>query len=128
MEMLMLVSCVYSTTLTSTCKKLFSIECSQVRAISNNNSLLPPENVDYSLLPDMYDEDMNISTGWCSYTDMSPSVYLTFVEPVYLLYAVGSFYNNGFSVTYKNPFGENVTYTNMDGIYVRSVYCNYNVL
>ena len=99
-----------------------SIECSQIKAISSNNSLLPAENIVYSPPPDMYDEDMNISTGWCSGANMSPSVYLTFVEPVHLVYAVGSFYyyNNEFSITYKNSFGEDVTYTNMDGIYVRS--------
>ena len=69
----------------------------------------------------MHDEyNMNISTQWCSYdTDMSPSVLLTFVEPVYLLYALGSFYTD-FSITYKNSFRKNITYMNMDGIYVRS--------
>ena len=99
-----------------------SLECSQIRAISNDNSLLPAENVAYSSPPDMYYENMNISTGLCFTTDMS-SVHLTFVEPVYLVYALGSFYyynNNSFSITYKNSFGEDVTYMNMDGIYVRS--------
>ena len=95
-----------------------SIECSQIRAISNNISLLPTENIDY-YPPNMYYGDMNISTGWCPNIDMLPSVLLTFVEPVYLLYIVGSFYTD-FSITYENSFGENITYMNMDGIYVRS--------
>ena len=71
----------------------------------------------------MHDEnDMNISTQWCSNhgAGMSTSVLLTFVEPVYLLYALGSFHDTDFSITYKNSFGENITYMNMDGIYVRS--------
>ena len=98
-----------------------SIECSQIRAISNNNSILPTDNIDYSPHNMHNENNMNISTQWCSYhdADMSPSVLLTFVEPVYLLYALGSFYTD-FSVTYKNSFGENITYMNMDGIYVRS--------
>ena len=62
---------------------------------------------------------MNISTGWCIDRYMSQSVCLTFVEPVYLLYAVESFYyNTDISIIFKNMFGKNVTYTKMDGIYV----------
>ena len=96
---------------------IFSVECSQTRAISNNISLLPTENINYSP-PNTHNRDRNISTLWCPETDMLPSVLLTFVEPVYLLYVVGSFYDNDFSITYENSFGENVTYTKMDGIYV----------
>ena len=98
-----------------------SIECSHIRAISNNNSILPTNNIDYSPRNMLDENNMNISTLWCSNhdIDMSPSVLLTFVEPVYLLYALGSFYTD-FSITYKNSFGKNITYMNMDGIYVRS--------
>ena len=72
----------------------------------------------------MHNEDTNISTRLCSDALMSSSVHLTFVKPVYLVYAVGSLYyhNTDFSIMYKNSFGENVTYMNMDGIYVRSNY------
>ena len=72
----------------------------------------------------MYDEGMNISTRLCFDADISPSVHLTFVVPVYLVYALGSFdiYINDLSIIYKNSFGENETYVIMDGIYVRSNY------
>ena len=77
--------------------------------------MLPAENVVYSP-PDIH---MNISTGSCSHPQ-SLSVHLTFVKPVYLVYAVGSFDSYIFSITYNDSFGGNVTYTNMNGIYVRS--------
>ena len=68
---------------------------------------------------------MGISTEWCPYHDedmlaTSPSVHLTFVEPVYLLYALGVFDYTVISITYENSFGKDVIYMNMDEIYVRS--------
>ena len=53
---------------------------------------------------------MNISTQWCAdMSDMSPSVRLTFTEPVNL---VGIFYYNTayLSLTYGNSSDVNVTY------------------
>ena len=80
----------------------------------------------------MYSEGMNTSTGWCpDMSDTSPSVHLTFVEQVYLLYAVGSTYNGhygSFSIIYKNSTGGNVTYMNVDGKSVRSIATNYIVV
>ena len=90
--------------------------------------MLPAENVVYSPSSDMYYGNMSISSEWCSYGDMSSSVRLTFVKPVYLVCAVGSFYSDSISITYNDSFGEDaymnmdgifVTYMNMDGIYVR---------
>ena len=92
--------------------------------------MLPAENVTYFPSSDMDNEDMNISTRWCFDVFMSsPRVHLNFVEPVYLVYAVGSFYNHstGFSITYKNSSSESVTYTNLNGIYVRSKLVIYGI-
>lgn len=99
---------------------MFLIECSQIRIVSNDTSLLPVENVKFSSYNSTY---MNASTGWCPDTsDISPSVHLTFAEQLYLLYILRfNPYVANFSITHENSSGENATYTNVDGIYVRSI-------
>ena len=85
------------------------------------------ENIDYSTA---LRSDMNIADVWCAYVtslDSSPNVNLTFTEPVYILYAVSrgkydmfdEYYVTNFSIIFKNPSGENVTYMNVDGGSVR---------
>ena len=99
----------------------FSVECHQIRDVSSNASLLPVDNIDYSTSLVDY---MNISDVWCAYLrDSLVHVNLSFTESVYLLVAVfrggNSNYVTNFSVTYKNPSGENVTYMNINGVSVR---------
>ena len=67
---------------------------------------------------------MDISNGWCApSSDPSPTVTLSFTEPLYLLYAIvrgdGSDYVSGFSVMYENSSGEHATYMTVDGMLVR---------
>jgi len=67
---------------------------------------------------------MNLSDVWCAYqSDSLPLVNLNFTESVYLLFAVfrggNSNYVTSFSMTYKNPSGENVTYMTINGGSVR---------
>ena len=101
---------------------MFSVECSQIRAVSNNNTLLPVENIIFSsYLSPSY---MDISSGWCALgRDLSPNANLTFTEPLYLLYAVvrGDVpdYVSGFSFIYANSSGERVTYMTVDRTLVR---------
>ena len=101
---------------------MFSVECSQIRAVSNNNTLLPVGNIIFSsYLSSSY---MDISSGWCaSSTDPSPNATLSFTEPLYLLYAVvrgdGWDYVSGFSFMYANSSGERETYVTVDGTSVR---------
>ena len=96
---------------------MFSVECSQITAVSNNASLLPAENIVFSsILGSAY---MDISDGWCARSsDPSPNVTLTFTMPLNLLYAVvrgdGSDYVSDFSLIYENASSERVTYTNVD--------------
>lgn len=105
----------------ATCNYFFfiSIECSQIRAVSNN-SLLQAINTN-NLYPSSGDQD--ISTEWCF--DTYANVNLTFVEPVNLLYtsvyANKQFYGYFSIIIYDSSIDENVIYTNMDHIDVRSV-------
>ena len=99
---------------------LFSVECSQITAVSNNGSLLPTENIVFSSIL----VTMDISGGWCvGSSDLSPNVNLTFTMPLYLLHAIvrgyGSNYVSDFSLIYENASSERVTYTNVDGDSVR---------
>ena len=61
----------------------------------------------------------SISTGWCA-TDSSPHFTANFTEPVHLLYALASGYNNlyyltDFSYFYEIRSGEMIRYMNTDG-------------
>ena len=97
----------------------FSVECSQIRAVSKNNTLLPPEDIVFSSYLRSY---MDISSGWCAATsiDSLRTVTLTFTEPLYLFYVIarghGSDYVSEFSITYENSSGEHMTYVTVDGM------------
>ena len=100
--------------------KLYSVECSQVRAVSNNITLLPPDDIVFS----SYLAFMDISLGWCaSSSDSSRTVTLPFTEPLYLLYATvrghGYDYVSEFSFMYENSSGDHVTYMTADRMMVR---------
>ena len=102
---------------------MFCVECRQIQDITINTSLLPDENISYSTNFSRY---TSISNVWCADSeDSSPDVNLSFTEPVYLLHAVfrgRSCYNNyvtNFSMVYRSPSGEDVTYMNVNGSSVR---------
>ena len=74
-----------------------------------------------SSLSSLYED---ISRGWCAASsDSSPTVTLSFTEPLYLLYAIvrgdGSDYVSDFSIMYENSSGEHVMYMTVDGMLVR---------
>ena len=86
---------------------MFSVECSQI-------NLVP---VNFSFASVLSNVDV-----WCPALP-SPNVTLTFTEPYYLLYIVIRRIRNSnvttFSLSYENSSSENVTYVNVDGVYVR---------
>ena len=103
---------------------VFSVECSQIREISSNASLLPDENIEYST----YYSQLSNMDVWCAeHSDLSPNIKLIFTEPVYLLSAVFrgrnsilNYYVTNFSLIYQNPSNENMIYTGVDGNSVRN--------
>ena len=103
--------------------QFFSAECSQIQDISSNANLLPTENIKFSTYASP--SHTNISNAWCSnLSDTSPNVNFTFTKRLHLLYAVvrginDDYFVSNFSLTYKNPSGKSVIYTNVDGISVR---------
>jgi len=95
----------------------FFTECSQIRAVSDNPSILSPENIEYSSHTSAVGQRV-ISRGWCG-TDNSPHFIANFTEPVHLLYALASgvsiYFLTSFSYIFENRSSAMIHYMNVDG-------------
>ncbi|XP_065898710.1 uncharacterized protein [Dysidea avara] len=93
-------------------------ECTDIQAVSDNRTLLPTANVSLSSALNNY---RDISTNWCgSSFDQSPRFYLSFTQPVHLLYVTangdGVDYIRSFFFVYENQTGDMIRYSNVDGL------------
>ena len=96
------------------------VECPVVNNLGDDRALLPDSNIDVSTdYEPIVGNQHDVREVWCaSGTDSTPTIILTFTEPLYIVYATtrgtSIYWIRDYSYYFVNSFGRRL-YSNVDG-------------